>query len=179
MAAEATPTIDNDNLIKTGMRLGADFVNNKEIDLAQSLADQPAENQVHVRNGIAQTLLRNIVLPRDEALQDLGKTALKGILSLAPSSGEVQSICQELDQILAQYGQHKEQTTQQLNDAIRGQLEQQQVSKGMEPSADLNPAMHPQYQEELAKMLTSLNNQYSEAMDQRKEMILQQLTAAS
>ena len=33
--------------------------------------------------------------------------------------------------------------------------------------------MHPKYREELARMLTSLNNQYNDAMNQRKEMILQ------
>lgn len=179
MATTATPSTDNDDVIKTGMRLGADFINNKEIDLSQALADQPPEHQIQVRKGIAKTLLRNIVLPRDEALQDLGKVALKGVLSLESHSGEIQSICQELDQILAQYGQHKEQTTQQLNDAIRAQLEQQQAADGAEPSSDINPAMHPQYQEELSKMLTSLNNQYSEAMDQRKERILQHLTAVA
>jgi hypothetical protein len=179
MAAAATPNTDNDELIKAGMRLGAEFMNRKEIDLTQALADQPAEHQVQVRRGIAQTLLRNIVLPRDEDLQESGKLALQGILSLETDSGEVQSICQELDQILAQYGQHKEQTTQQLNDAIRAQLQQQQATDGAEPAADINPAQHPQYHEELSKMLTSLNSQYSEAMDQRKEMIIQRLTGAS
>jgi hypothetical protein len=179
MAAAATPNTDNDELIKAGMRLGAEFMNRKEIDLTQALADQPAEHQVQVRKGIAQTLLRNIVLPRDEDLQESGKLALQGILSLETDSGEVQSICQELEQILAQYGQHKEQTTQQLNDAIRAQLQQQQAEGGAEPAADINPAQHPQYHEELSKMLTSLNSQYSEAMDQRKEIILQRLTGAS
>ena len=142
------------------------------------LGSQP---ELLIRNseGIAQTLLRNIVLPRDEDLQESGKLALQGILSLETDSGEVQSICQELEQILAQYGQHKEQTTQQLNDAIRAQLQQQQAEGGAEPAADINPAQHPQYHEELSKMLTSLNSQYSEAMDQRKEIILQRLTGAS
>jgi hypothetical protein len=39
--------------------------------------------------------------------------------------------------------------------------------------------MHPQYKEELAKTMTSLNNQYNEALDQRKQMILQYLTQVS
>jgi hypothetical protein len=179
MAAAATPSTDNDEQIKTGMRLGADFMNSKITDLFTAISEQPAEYQILVRKGIAQTLLRNIVLPRDEDLQESGKVALKGILSLDPSSGEIQSICQELEQILAQYGQHKEQTTQQLNDAIRAQLEQQQAASEAEPSSNINPATHPQYQEELSKMLTSLNGQYSDAMDQRKELILQRLTPSS
>jgi hypothetical protein len=179
MAAAATPDVDNEDLIKTGMRLAADYLNQKETDLAQLLDAQPAKDQVAVRKGMAQTLLRNIVLPRDEQLQASGKTALQGVLSLGGGSGDIKSICQELDQILEQYGQHKEQMTQQLEDAIRAQLEQQQKGQGQERQQPVNPAMHPQYREELSKMLTGLNNQYNDAMKQRKEMILERFSPAT
>jgi uncharacterized protein YicC (UPF0701 family) len=127
---------------------------------------------------MAQTLLRNIVLPRDEKLQESGKIALQGVLSLSGKSADINAICQELTQIIEQYGQHKEQMTQQLEDAIRAQLEQQQKSQGQE-GHPVNPAMHPQYREELTKMLTSLNNQYNDAMNQRKDMILERFSPAA
>ena len=179
MAAAAPPEVDNEELVKTGMRLAAEYLNQQETDLAQMLEAQPAKDQIAVRKGMAQTLLRNIVLPRDEQLQASGKIALRGVLSLGGKSGEISSICQELTQILEQYGQHKEQMTQQLEDAIRAQLEQQQAAHGKKGSTPVNPAMHPQYREELAKMLTSLNNQYNDAMKQRKEMILERFSPAS
>lgn len=178
MAAAATPDVDNEDLIKTGMRLAADFLNQNEKDLGQLLSAQPPKDQVTVRKGMAQTLLRNIVLPRDEQLQASGKIALQGVVSLGGGSGDINSICQELEQILEQYGTHKEQMTQQLEDAIKAQLEQQQMNKGQE-GQPVNPAMHPQYREELSKMLTSLNNQYNDAMKQRKEMILERFSPAA
>ena len=176
MAAAATEDVDNEDLVRTGMRLAADFLNQKETDLARLVDAQPPKNQVTVRKGMAQTLLRNIVLPRDEQLQASGKMALQGVLALGGKSGEIKAICQELGQILEQYGQHKEQMTQQLDDAIRAQLEQQQQSKGLKGQPSINPAMHPQYREELARMLTSLNNQYNDAMNQRKGMILERFS---
>lgn len=178
MAATAQPDVDSEDLIKTGMRLAAEYLNQQETDLAQLLAAQPAKDQVAIRKGMAQTLLRNIVLPRDEQLQASGKIALQGVLSLGDKSGDIASICQELSQILEQYGQHKEQMTHQLEDAIRAQMEQQ-TAPGKKTQAPANPAMHPQYREELAKMLTSLNNQYNEAMKQRKEMILERFSPVS
>jgi uncharacterized protein YicC (UPF0701 family) len=178
MAEGAKSEVDNEDLIKTGMRLAADFLNKKETDLAQLLSEQPPKDQMAIRKGMAQTLLRNIVLPRDEQLQESGKIALQGVLSLSGKSADINAICQELTQILDQYGQHKEQMTQQLEDAIRAQLEQQQMSRGQE-GHPVNPAMHPQYREELAKMLTSLNNQYNDAMNQRKEMILERFSPAA
>ncbi|MCP4342857.1 MAG: hypothetical protein GY799_29240 [Desulfobulbaceae bacterium] len=179
MAAAAAPEVENEDLVKTGMRFAADYLNQKEADLAELLGAQAAQDQVSVRKGMVQTLLRNIVLPRDGQLQESGKIALQGVLSLGGESAEIQEICQELTQILEQYGQHKEQTTQQLDDAIRAQLEQQQASQGQEVQQPVNPAMHPQYREELTKMLTSLNNQYNDAMEQRKQMILQRFSTAT
>ena len=179
MAAAAAPAVENEDLIKTGMRFAADYLNKKVGDLAQLLSAQSPEDQVSIRKGMAQTLLRNIVLPRDEQLQASGKDALQGILSLGGGSAEIQSICQELTQILEQYGQHKDQTTQQLDDAIKAQMEQQQAAQGQEGQAPVNPAMHPQYSEELSKMLTSLNNQYNDAMEQRKAMILERFSTAT
>jgi len=178
MAAAASPEVDNEDLLKTGMRLAADFLSNKETDLAQLLAAQPAKDQVLIRKGMAQTLLRNIVLPRDEQLQASGKLALQGVLALGGKSGEIKSVCQELDQILGQYSQHKEQMTQQLDDAIRAQLEQQQMGKDQKSQSPVNPAMHPQYREEMTRMLTGLNNQYNDAMKQRKDMILERFSPA-
>jgi len=179
MAAAASSEVDNEDLLKTGMRLAADFLSGKETDIAQLLADQPAKDQVAISKGMAQTLLRNIVLPRDEQLQASGKLALQGVMALSGKSGEIKSICQELEQILGQYNQHKEQMTQQLDDAIRAQLEQQQMDKGQKGQSQVNPAMHPQYREELTRMLTGLNNQYNDAMKQRKEMILERFSPAS
>jgi ElaB/YqjD/DUF883 family membrane-anchored ribosome-binding protein len=175
MAAATTQEIDNEDMVKTGMRLAADFLNQKETDLVQLLAAQPAQDQVAIRNGMAQTLLRNIVLPRDEQLQASAKMALQGVLAIDGKSAEIKAICQELEQLLEQYGRHKEQMTKQLEDAIRAQLEQQQMAQGRE-GQPVNPAMHPQYREELSKMLMSLNNQYNDAMKQRKEMILERFS---
>ena len=106
MAAAAAPEVENEDLVKTGMRFAADYLNQKETDLAQLLGAQAPQDQVSVRKGMVQTLLRNIVLPRDEQLQESGKIALQGVLSLGGESAEIQEICQELTQILEQYGQH-------------------------------------------------------------------------
>lgn len=179
MAAAAPSETDNEVLTKKGMRLAADYLNRKEIDLAKEIADQPAKEQADVRKGMAQTLLRNIVLPRSPELQASGELAVQGILALAGTGREINTVCRELEQILKQYGQHKEQMTQQLEDAIRAQLEQQGSARGQAGQAGkINPAMHPQYREELGRMMTGLNNQYNDALDQRKEMILQLLTTA-
>lgn len=178
MAESAPAEAPNDDTIKIGMRLAAEFMNGKEMNLLEQLSSQPQEQQVEIRKGMAKILLRNVVLPRDEDLKISGQHALNGIIALSGNSGDITTICQELVQILDQYNQHKEQTTQQLNDAIKAQLQQQQAASGQPAQEDINPAMHPQYNEELSKMLSSLNGQYNDALDQRKDTILQRLSIA-
>lgn len=180
MAAAAPTTSDDEALVKKGMRLAADYVNGKEVDLQGELAALPGKEQAEVAGGMMQTLLRNVVLPRSKELQETGELALRGVLLLAGKKGEVVSICRELDQILKQYDQHKEQMTKQLEEAIRAQLEQQGGGRGQAGGrAPVNPALHPQYRDELARMLSGLNAQYTEAMDQRKAMVLRLFTAAA
>jgi len=172
--AEAAPEVtENEDLIKEGMKIAADYLKKGDTDLSAALGTHSPADHAEIMKGMAQTLLRNIVLPRDEDLEVSGQAALQGILNLSQNNGEIQTICQELAQILAQYGQHLEQSTQQLKDALKAQIQQQQMSMGQESQEDINPAMHPQYNEELGKMMTSLNNQYNDAMSQRKDMILQ------
>lgn len=175
MAKEAKDTTNNEDSVRTGMRLAAEHLQSGENSLQEILQQQKKEEQIDILKGMAETLLRNIVLPRDSALLETGMKSLESISTLA--GGEVSSICSELQQLLNQYSQHKDQMVQQLNDAIRSQLEQQMAQQGAKLADDvaINPAMHPQYQEELERMLGDLNGQYNEALNQRKEMIRQRL----
>ena len=176
MAAGASDQESNEDLEKLGMRMAADFLNETEKSLIDALLKQPADRQVAVRAGMAKTLLRNIVLPRDKDLVESGVKALQGLLELGQSAGELTSICAEMQQLLGHYSQHKEQLKQQLESAIRAQLEQKAAQRGKAAGqVTMNPAMHPQYQEEWSRMLTDLNTQYNQALDQRKKMIQERL----
>lgn len=177
MAAEADNAASKDDAKQIGMRMAADFLNRKSENLSKALSGKPSNEQLAIRQGITETLLRNIVLPRDEMLIENSKKAIQGILDLGQSAGELTAICSEITQILEQYNQHKDQMQQQLEDAIKAQLEQKlaEHGEGLAGDVSINPAMHPQYQEELTKMITDLNDQYTQALDQRKDMIRQRL----
>jgi hypothetical protein len=178
MAAESTrdTSVEDDN--KLGMRLAAEYLKNSEGNLLVKLQEQKQDKQAAILKGMAEALIRNIVLPRDEMLKETGEHALKAIADLAPDA--VSSICAELQQILSQYSQHKEQMQQQVEDSIRGQLEQKLAQEGgaAGENTSINPAMHPQYQEEMARMLSELNGQYNQALDERKNLILQHLASS-
>ncbi len=179
MAARAEDVPAEQEIEQRGMRLIAEFLDGKQSGgLMDLLQQEPSADQMAMRRGMAKALLRNIVLPRDEFLMKSSSTAISGLLDLAGQAGDVGSVCAELQQLLEQYSQHKDQTKQQLDDAIRAQLAQQ-LQAQMGDEADLsaiNPAMHPQYQKEWEQAKSNLNEQYTQAFDQRKESLMQRFS---
>ncbi len=168
---ETAPVTGDDEAVRIGMRLAARFMSgNSNTPLAGS-EDYPEEEQEAIRRGAIEVLLRNIALPRDEELHDSAERALHALSRLGGSAQSTMAI-DELTRLLNQYSGHRQQAQQQLDDAIRNQLQQQATARGLQLAPEeLNPAMHPRYSEELNKLQSELNSQYQDAMDERKAAI--------
>ena len=176
MCAETVETSSDETMQRNGMRIAASYVNGENVDLMAALKEQQPKDQMAVRSGMVKTLLRNIMLPRDGAVAESALQGLRGIQLLSGNTSDIASLCEELSQILDQYEQHKEQVKQQLDQAILSQLKQKLMAQGQNIDDELlNPAMHPQYREELNRTLSDLNGQYNEALEQRREIIRQRL----
>ena len=173
LAAEADENSVDDTLESEGMRLAAAYLKGDGINLLEQLKSKDPKGQMAIRGGMARTLLRNIVLPRDDQVSEQSLLSLRGLQELSGNSKDIAAICNELKQILEQYGQHREQVKSQFDESIRNQLKMQLQQQGlaMDDEMALNPTMHPQYQEEWARTSAELNGQYNEALDQRKELI--------
>ena len=178
MAKRAADVPVEQQMEERGMRLLVEFMNGQHSDLNALLAQEDPAVQMFVRKGMAVGLLRNIVLPRDEDRLQASTAALGNIRQLAGQDAEISTVCTELGQILEQYTGHKDQLKQQLADGIRTQLAQQlQQQTGEMPDMNtIDPTMHPQYQKEWAKAEGDLNDQYLQALEQRKEILLQRFS---
>jgi hypothetical protein len=166
--------ITSEESVKNGMRLGADFLQGKEVDF--SAAQASTQTSVLVRRGLVQTLLRNIVLPRDGDLHRSEK-AMQGLLDLGRGSGDLVSIFNDLQRILDQYRQHKKEIRQQVEDAFRQQLEQAMVQQTGQAGLGMkiDPALHPKFQEEWSKVKADLDSQFNQVLKQHKDLVAQRL----
>lgn len=173
LAAEAEESSGDEALANEGMRMAAAFLNGEGENLLEQLKSKAPEEQMIIRGGMARTMLRNILLPRDQEISEQTLLSLNGLQELSGNSTDIATICSELKQILEQYGQHREQVKQQFDESILNQLKMQLQQQGLavDDEMALNPTMHPQYQEEWSKASAELNNQYNDALDQRKELI--------
>ncbi len=178
LAAEADEASSEESLQSEGMKLAAAYLNGDQADLLATLKAKTPEEQMAVRGGMAKTMLRNIVLPRDGEISEQSVLSLNGLQKLSGGSSDIANICSELQQILQQYEQHRKQVKEQFDESILNQLKMQLQQQGVAIDDDmaLNPTMHPQYQEEWSRTSADLSSQYNNALDQRKDQIRQRFS---
>jgi hypothetical protein len=159
---------------KQGMKMAADFLDGRSDDLMAALAELPAEQQMEIRRGMVETLLRNIFLHRDDTGRERTERAGSGIIALSGNDGELSAVCSEMEHILGQYNQHREQLKQQLEEQIRMQYEQmmaqQQGGAGGDTMA-MERTLAAKVGEEWAKVEAELSGQYTQALEQHKATI--------
>ena len=159
---------------KEGMRLAAAFLRGEEVSLTGVLAEQSDLIKKSLVTGQVQAFLRNILLPREEAQQQLAERAMLGLLTVGHADEELVPVFGELKAVLVRYQEHRKQMRQQLKDHFAQQLATQQpaAGKGME----MRPEQHPKFQEEWQRALGELDNQYGRALAQYKELVQKRLT---
>lgn len=176
MGKASNEELQQEEVRKSGMRLAADFLDGKVDSLMTTLAEQPEEQQVSTRSGMVDTLLRNIFLHRDEQGKERTEKATQGIREISGNAGEVGNICVEMQNILGQYNQHREQLHQQLEEQIRMQYDQMLAQQGgMQGGAQLEQALEAKVNEELGRMEAELTDQYNQALEQYKGAIRERL----
>lgn len=177
MGRASDEEVQQEKIQKSGMKLAADFLDGTVDSLMTTLTEQPQEQQVSIRIGMVETLLRNIFLHRDEQGKERTDKATQGIREISGNAGEVGNICLEMQNVLGQYNQHREQLHQQVEEQLRMQYEQMIAQQaGMQAGgANIEHALEAKINEELGKMEAELTGQYNQALEQYKEAIRDRL----
>jgi len=175
MDLDSAPDIDDEEQVRAGMRLGAEFLRDPEMDLAAVLEERG--NDQALRKRVVDALLRNIVLPREELQQKTATRAMQGLLAVGGGAGDLQGAFQDMQNILGRYLEHREQLRQQLEEAFASQMAQMEMALAQQTGMDmkLEPGQHPKFQEEWQRVVGDLDDQYGRAIDQYKDMIRQRL----
>ena len=168
-----------DEQVKDGMRAGAAYMRDEETDLAEALDSCSPEVRGHFIKGMAEALLRNIVLPRDDEQLEKAGRAMNGLVQAGRNHKDLLPIFGDLAKILDQYCTHREQLKEQLEASFAQMMPQLEAAMAQKTGQQmkLKPSQHPKYQEEWQKALDELNGQYGRAIEQHKQMAVQILTS--
>jgi len=175
MGRASQEEIQADEQVKEGMRMAADYLQGKEMDLSQVM--EATVGSGLVKKGLVQVFLRNIALPRYDDLQR-AERAMQGLLELARGSGDLVSVFRDMKGILDHYLQHLKEVRQQVEEAFRQQMEQalsqQTGQKGLGMKVD--PALHPKFQEEWTRVKSDLDDQYNKVLQQHKDLVAERFS---
>jgi len=164
--------------LKEGMRLGAAYMRG-EPGLGERLGALSPAEKGPVRKGAVQALLRNIFLAREAEKQALAEKAMHGLVEVGQGDGQLLKVMGEMKKILDGYRQHGEQLKEQLEAQFSQQmaLMEQNLAKQTGMAMKLQPAQHPKFQEEWARIQGQLNEQYGQALKQLKDLLEHHLVA--
>jgi hypothetical protein len=169
----ATPDeMRHEESLKKGMQSTAEYLNGAKPSLGEILGEYEQAEQASIRKGMLASLLRNLFLPRDEDGSKRIERAIKGIVELNHGSADIAALCQELQTITSQYGQHRKQLYDQLKEQMRMQIEQLLMRKGMKAdTSKIDPTMEPQFKEQWSRLEMDLDGQYGQALEQFKAQL--------
>lgn len=162
---------------KKGMQLTAEYLDGTTESLTDALAGVEGSMQQAARTGIIESLLRNIILPRDDVQQQRAARAAEGIIEMAGGAGDIKGICSELLRIIGGYLQHREELQGQMEEQIRMQYEQLMSRQGGMGGDEfkIDGSLQAKLREEWDRVEMELNRRYGEALEQNKDNLKQRL----
>ena len=170
--------VRKDEFIRRGKSLAGKYLSGSEsIDLAGELAALKDEEQAWVKEGMLDTLLANLTLPRYETDMARLPVIAEGLKSLGAHRG---ADAKNLEYMLGQYSELFKQylgNLDQLEEQLKAQWEprlrqkEQQLRQQTGRDVKLTPDQDPEFTKVLAEELSRMDAQYGEVLTQGRTEI--------
>ena len=143
-------------------------------DLDAALANLPAAAQPEARMAVKEVLLRNIILPRDGEVDPRMGQALEGLLLVAQNQKAMARQKAELEQILQNFLQVRNNAYQQLTARFGAGIGQMQraMEAQMRQKVKLEVEHLPQFQEEWRRFQGQLLDQFEPMLEHCQAQML-------
>ncbi|UCB42328.1 MAG: hypothetical protein JSV77_07635 [Dehalococcoidales bacterium] len=159
-----------------GKELGARYLK-EDCNLVAVLSKYQDEERKYIVAGASEVLVRNVELPRNEAIRRTNKKAMDGLKLLKNDKASVENAHSRIRQIFSHYAEQGEQQRRQAYEQLRGQFEAR-VQQALQHQLGSNARMRvdverqPQFQEEWRKLQLQLDAPYLEHLNEYRREIL-------
>ncbi len=131
----------------------------------------------HVIEGVAEILVRNIDLPKDNLAKRNSKKAMDGLKTIKSDKISVENVYSKIRHIFNHYAEQGEQQRKQAYESLKAEFEvkvQQALQQQLSPVSGvrMDVEKHPQFQEEWHKIRTQLDAQYISLLAEYKKELL-------
>lgn len=163
-----------DKYKEQGRQWAVQFLREEEIDLEGELAALPPEAQPLARAAMKEVFLRNITLPKEEAVDVRLDRALEGMMTAAADKKAMGRLIKEVDQILQQYLLARNTAFQQLKNSFTQTLGNytRALEAQLKAKVRLEVENLPEFQQEWRKFEGNLTSQFEPLLEDRKQQML-------
>ena len=158
--------------IPKGEELAGKYIKD-DINLTAELAKYGEQERKYVEHGISSILIRNIDLPKNDAVKKNNKKVMDGLTTVKKDKKALENVFSKIRYIFNHYAEQgeaqKKAAYEQVKEEFSMKLQQalaQQGSNARINSIDIE--RQPQFQEEWRKMLIRLDAQYMQHISEYK-----------
>ncbi len=145
----------------------------EDINLEEKLREAPPQAQPVLAGTIRETLLRNIVLPREGVVDDNVTRALAGILQVVRDKKAAKGVVLEIDRIFKSFIQVRQNALEQLRAQFNMQLDsvKRALEAQMHRQVKIDVEQTPQFQEQWRTFEAQLIQQFEPLLERQKAML--------
>jgi hypothetical protein len=159
--------------IPEGERLAARYLKGN-CSLVTEFGKYEAKTKKYVTEGASDILMRNISLPRSDALKTTNKRAMEGLKAVKNNKVAVENVLSKVRNIFDHYTQQGEQQKRQAYESLKTEFDakiQQAIKQqtGVNARVKVDVEKQPQFQEEWRKLQAQLESQYMQLLDEYKQ----------
>jgi hypothetical protein len=156
-----------------GEKLAARYLK-EDTNLASEIKSFDEKARKYIITGINEILIRNILLPRNEANRKANKKAMDGLKLLKNDKVAVENVFSRMRHILDHYVQEGAKQKKQAYDSLKAEFEakvQQAIRQktGVNAKVNIDIEKQPQFQEEWQRLQAQMEAQYLNLLDEYKK----------
>lgn len=162
--------------IPKGEELAGKYIKD-DINLTAELSKYNDQEKKYVVQGISSILVRNIDLPKNDAVKKNNRKAMDGIKLIKKDKTAVENIFSKIRYIFNHYAEQgdaqKKAAYEQVKEEFTMKVQQALAQQGSTARINnIDIERQPQFQEEWRKMLTRLDSQYMQHLNEYKHELL-------
>ena len=163
-----------DRYKEQGRQWAVQYLKEEEVDLEKELAALSPEAQPLARVAMKEVFLRNITLPKEEAIDARLNKALEGVMLVATNKKAMGRLKQEVDQLLQQFLMARNTALQQLKNSFMQTLGNytRALEAQLKSKIRLDVENLPEFQQEWRKFEGNLLDQFEPVLEDRKQQML-------
>ena len=148
-----------------------------DANLVTELSKYNEQEKQYVLQGVSAILIRNIDLPKNDAMKKSNRKAMDGIKLIKKDKTAVENVFSKIRYIFNHYAEQGDKQKKEAYEQAKAQFAEKlqqvvQQQMGTNSRMDVNVEQHPQFQEEWRKTLVRLDTQYIQHLTEYKHALL-------